>query len=353
VTATTVYDDNVLGRPVAAADEILRVTPSFGLMIARPRLSMTGAVSFDAERYQTHRDLTTVQARQVGSFSGAFRAAPHTTLSWNAGQSSTTNPAELNTLTGLNIGRQRASRWQGGSTVKQLLGPHAALDAGYDVTRDQLSGGSVTTTQTVDLRLARQPSQHSDIYVRVNGRRFEFGAAGAAPVQSIFASGGWSAHGKSAHITTEGGVQQTNGVMGSAVDFSAGRKFGQTDLTAGYGRGVTTAIGVAGTIAVDHVQVSAVYQGRPTMRGPAGSGTGGVRMAARVGGSRNQLPTATSTSLQWSADLTKPLSRMLALQIGYDGSTQRAVLAAIGPLGGDIRRNRVTFTLAFLPWSPR
>jgi hypothetical protein len=76
-------------------------------------------------------------------------------------------------------------------------------------------------------------------------------------------------------------------------------------------------------------------------------------MAARVGGSRNQLPTATSTSLQWSADLTKPLSRMLALQIGYDGSSQRAVLAAIGPLGGDIRRNRVTFTLAFLPWSPR
>lgn len=353
VTATTVYDDNVLGQPVAAADEILRLTPSFSVTGGKPRLNLTGSVTFDAERFQSHRDLTTMQARQVETFSGSFRAAPHTTLSFNAGRSSTTNPAELNTLTALNIGRQRASRWQGGSSLHRVLGPTSTLDFGYDLSRDRLSGGTATTTHAVDVRLAKQPSQHSDIYVRVNGRRFEFGAAGTAPVLSTFTNAGWSAHGKSAHVTAEAGVQRTNGAMGSTVDFSAGRKFGQTDLTAGYGRGVTTALGVTGTIAFDHVQVSAVYQGRPTMATAGGTGTGGLRMAARFGASRNQISTATSTSLQWAAELTKPLARMLAVQVSYDGSTQQMLAGALGPALGDIRRNRVTFTLAFLPWSPR
>lgn len=354
VTTTTVFDDNVLGRATPTADAIVRVTPGLNLTLGRPHFRVAFGGSFDAEWYRMHQDLSTAQARQNGTLSVTYEASSRTTWSWTAGQSTTTNPMELNTLTALSIARQRASRWQGGSSVRHQLGRHSSVDLGYDVSRDALSAGNVTTTHTVNAQLTRQPTVHTDLFVHVTGRRFDFGAAGAAPaVNSTQATAGWSVHGKSAHLTAEGGVEAAGRAVRSTVEVSAGRKFSQTDVTGAYGRSTTTAFGVAGVIAVDHVRVGTVYQARPTMRTLAGHGPAGLRIAVNVGASRNQLPTGPTMSYQWSAEVARPLSRLLSVQIGYDGSTQQDALAALGAVGGDVRRNRVTFALSFFPWSPK
>jgi hypothetical protein len=353
VTATTVYDDNVLGRAIPTADAILRLTPDLHLTLGRPHVTMAFGISFDAERYQTHQDLSTLLARQNGTLSATYQASPRTRWSWTADHSTTTNPMELNTLTALSIERQGASRWQGGSSVRHDIGRHTALDLGYDFNRDALSAGGVTTTHAVNAQLTRMPTVHTDFFLHATGRRFDFGTAGAPAVNSTLVAGGWSARGKSAHITAEAGVEATRVTLGSTVDVSVGRKFGQTDLSGGYGRGTTTAFGVVGAIVVDHFQCSAIYQGRPTMRTVAGHGTNGLRMGVRVGASRNLLPTGSSRGLQWSADLAKPLSSMLSLQLAYDGSTQQGPVGTLGAAGGNVRRNRLMFTLSFFPWSPR
>ena len=353
VTTTTVFDDNIFGRETAASDAILRVTPGLNLTLVRPHFGMAFGISFDAERYQTHQDLSSVQARQSGTWAASYRASPRTTWSWTADHSTTTNPTELNALTALNVDRQRASRWQGGSAVRQQAGQHAVFDLAYTFSRDALSAASVTTTHTVDARLTRKPTVHTDFFMHAAGRHFDFGKTGIAPVNSTLVTAGWAMHRKSAHLTAEGGVEASHLTLGSTVEVSAGWRFGQTDVTGGYGRGTTTAFGVAGTVAVDHVQGSVIYQGRPTVRAAAGHCTTGLHIGVRVGASRNLLPTGSSTGLQWAADLTRPISRTLSLQIGYDGSTQRGFAGTPGVVVGDVRRNRVMFALSFFPWSPR
>jgi len=47
-----VQDDNLFFTSKAAAsDRILRVSPSFGLRFASPRMSASGSYAFDADRY--------------------------------------------------------------------------------------------------------------------------------------------------------------------------------------------------------------------------------------------------------------------------------------------------------------
>src|SRR5262249_30349918 len=115
ITASWVYDDNVFAQPTAAADQVLRVTPGLSLIRARPKMVLTGVYSFDAERYQQYTDLTTPNARQKGLFRGEFSPTTRRSFTINGGYYSTTNPAELNTITALTVARQRADRWQGGA----------------------------------------------------------------------------------------------------------------------------------------------------------------------------------------------------------------------------------------------
>jgi hypothetical protein len=355
LNATTLIDDNVFSQTLATADTILRLTPGVAVSRVRPRLSLTGSYSMDAERYGTHAELNTLQARQGGVFTAAFRATSRTSLSWMASQSSTLNPSEFNALTALTLGRVRAMRSQGSSILRHDLAKRTAFDIAYDFSRDELTETRIVTlTHGLDAHLTHQIGTRVSTYVRVNGRLFDFGTGPTPRVTSSLAAGGWTMRGRVTHATVEAGAQQTNGTWGYTAEATLGRTLGPADVLGSYGRGIATAIGVSGPVTSDHLQVRATFQRRAgaSRGGGAGRATTRPQLGLAAGAFRSQLPSGQSNSYQWSVQLTQPLTRRLSLQGGYDAAIQRS-RGGILPLVGEIRRNRLLFALSLSTGSVR
>jgi len=346
VSATTFFDSNVLSLPAATADIVLRVTPGLALGRVTPRVRWSTSYSFDAERYQDRTDLTTIQARQALQADGAVSLGARTSIAWSGGYTSTTNPGELNTLTGLNVARVRANQWLGSATINRDLSPHVDFSVRYSYQRSALPSAGLTESHGVDVRVGYRGTPHSESYVHVDTQRFDFGANGAPSLVTAVA-GGWEIRPRFATITAEAGAQVSQGSVGPRVSLAITRTIGQATLTGSYMRSVTTALGVPGTVAFDTVQAGFSHQA------VGHSARGGLRVGVHASASRNAVLAAELRSWQYGGDLTHPLAGGLSLQVSYDTWVQESTLGAVGLLGGHITRQRVFFTVTFSPWSVR
>jgi len=144
IGASIVFDDNVFAQQTSNADTVLRISPGLSLIRVRPKAIFTGTYFLDAEKYQRFTELTTPQARQNGMFLAEFNPTRRRFWSVTGGYFSTTNPAELNTITALTVTRQRADRLQGGAKFRQELSRRVTFETGYTATHDDfVNGGTI------------------------------------------------------------------------------------------------------------------------------------------------------------------------------------------------------------------
>src|SRR5688500_5355828 len=108
ITSGLVFDNNIFFSEERVDDLIWRVTPELVVTRETPFGSFLGRYGFDAERYRTQTDLTTMFARQDASISVTTRPGVSTSATFDAGIDSTLRPSELNLSTQLATGRRRA-----------------------------------------------------------------------------------------------------------------------------------------------------------------------------------------------------------------------------------------------------
>lgn len=352
ITAAVVYDDNVFGNGSNTPDSVLRVTPGISLIRVRPRAVLTAVYFLDAERYQRYSELTTPQARQTGTFTAFFSPTPRRAWEVGVGYFSTTNPTELNTLTSINVGRQRADRWSTSGMFRQQLGRQTTFEVNYLAMRDQYRTGA-TFENGWEARLGHRPTARTEFFIRENTRFIDFGSTGNFTRNMVSAGYGW--RDRDLHWTAEGGGATTSGEPMWTAMGTLGREFGFNDITGSYGRSTTTAIGIPTPIVVDYMDVA--FTRTPRVRVPSAEQPGrqprGFRFAFRVGMSRNTLPVGEARAYRLWIEVAKPLSSTLLLVAIVDGTKQDTVGTTVFGLGGDILRNRVSLSLQFSPWSPR
>jgi len=396
VAVTSVADDNVMATPAGTTatttaggdattgvvagvtnpalpnrDLIMRVTPGLGFARVGSQVTWSVDYSADAERYQTRTDLSQPLARQGLTFSSTYKATAHTSLVWTGAYTSTMNLAELNTATGLfTSGRARANQWLGGSTVQHRMSEHSDLTAAYTLQRNTSPLLGQSWSHMLDVRLSHRTTPHTDTFLKLNGQRFAFtqsalaGVPGTTLSMSESLDGGWALHRDRTTLNLEGGALLSEGHVGPHVTLSLVQMMGPFSLTGGYTRSITSAIGLPAMVAYDSVQAGLTF--RP--RGAAPERALVIRVHGNA--SLNRLDTADRTQqlavVQYTVDVVKPLTRVLSLTAGYDGSTQRSAGAftpapdpATGAIAGPISflslvpRHRLSVTLAFSPWSAR
>jgi len=353
IGASIVFDDNVFAQQTSNADTVLRISPGLSLIRVRPKAIFTGTYFLDAEKYQRFTELTTPQARQNGMFLAEFNPTRRRFWSVTGGYFSTTNPAELNTITALTVTRQRADRLQGGAKFRQELSRRVTFETGYTATHDDFVNGG-TIAHLAEARLGHHLTSHSEVFARGQLQRFDFGIRGGVTVSNQL-TGGWTWHGKDGHFGVEGGASNTRGEVQSTGNFSLGREFGRTDITGSYGRDVTSAVGYIGAITVDHVEfsLSRVPRGHvPTAEIP-GRQPPGVRLAVRAGAARNVFPTGELRSYHAGFEFGTRVTETLLFVTDIEATMQDNVTFLTGIPTGDIIRNRAVISLQYSPWSVR
>lgn len=151
------YDDNLFLDPEQAeADYFTRITPGLQTGYRSGRVQVTGSAQFDAERYNRHSELDTMQARRNVGLDLSGMVTPRLTLLANATYTHTTTPGELNLLSGLVVGRNPADRFAVRPSLVYRTSPRGRLMAGYMASYDRLEGFTDALTQesTVEYRHA-------------------------------------------------------------------------------------------------------------------------------------------------------------------------------------------------------
>src|SRR4051812_19883960 len=111
VAYMTLFDDNVLLAPTAGeADAIARLTSALDVRFDRPLATMKGHYRLDSERFTDHPSLSTLNGGQDAAVDVRSRGFRNAVVGADAAVTRTNTPGELNLLSGLAVGRARASR---------------------------------------------------------------------------------------------------------------------------------------------------------------------------------------------------------------------------------------------------
>jgi hypothetical protein len=363
VSVGWVYDDNLFYQTSAEAERILRFTSGLDLRRETQRTTLDLDVSFDLERFDEHRTLSTPLARQVAFLRTRTQAAPRVVFEFEGGFESTRAPSELNLSTGILTGRRRAYRLHGGPGVVVDVTPTARISADYELYADIVPGGTLLVAGQPDAALeSLEPA--SRLYTHVAGAQF---AQGITPRNELrldyvarwFVIGDERRAGVVAPLLTPGQTIGTHTALvgwafrvNPAVRFEAAvgprlrqgsfgidgieaqallwRQRPSHDVFASYARTVTTAIGLRSLIEVDRALLRGVY--RPPF---------GIQTEGEVGFYQNTVDEQTVRAFQLSGGITVPIAGPLAIGASYSVDFQRgrfggALLQPIVPGPGPI-----------------
>ena len=181
VSLSSTYDDNLFATANASQDEMLLVTPSLEAYYQSPSVALQSQYSFDAQRAVGHPVLNELDARRHAMFDGTLKATPQLTLSLNGLYDLSQYPNELNYETGVLLGRQRSTRWQGTPALEFQVRPRTILTAQYDITRETLEQYISGEMQVIRAGFDRKASPRFTWGVRYLGRIFANSAGAAAP----------------------------------------------------------------------------------------------------------------------------------------------------------------------------
>lgn len=261
-----VYDDNIFSTASQPeSDFISRFTPAIQAGYQSAPLTLLGRYSFDAEIYAKHPDLNAAQVRQQASIELKYLPTRPLTLSVNGRYFETQTPSELNVLTGLQVGRSRASSFSLAPSVAYQFDPLTTGTGGYTFSTDELDGGVSTDTHAMNLGLDRRITPQDTGNLGYTFRHFIFGGSGTTADNDTLTS----------HVLTLGWTREITPLI--SVTLRAGPRFSQGsvvpeayasiryklksgELLFTYAKSQTTTIGEAQLLDTDSFSASVSYQ---------------------------------------------------------------------------------------------
>jgi len=344
VDVGVVYDDNLFSQPNASFDTILRISPTLAIFRETQVHTFSTQYSFDAERYQDFKDLSSPFVRQNASANWTARPNPRTTVGLLGDYWRTQTPTDLNLTTGLVAVRQLATQWSAGTEITRVFTPRTSFLVGYRFSQSDLAdvGAVDTATQTGNARLTRRVNPRTDLRLAYVGEHWSF-TPGDTEFSHLGTIGFTRQLTDATSLTMDGGPRFAAGLLRPELTATLARRVAErVDLSLAYAHSQSIAIGVAGLIEVDSVQAAATWRHPQVWE---------VRLAG--GGFRNVL---SGTEVQ-AFDAEVEISRALGAGLWFvaHGSATFNTRVATGDVPDEqqIRRNVFGVSLRVDPWSPR
>ncbi len=262
LSTTQIYDDNLFAAGSEREQQqgfIARVGPRVEAGYRSWPLALSARYGFDAEGYPNYSSLNSVFARQDAALELRQRPSRRLTLDLEGSYLATNNPGEFNTGSALTTGRAHADRLVAASNASYAWTPVTTFDLGYVFTRDLLEGGVSSRVQEAYLgvgrhRTSRGASQR--IEYRFQGYHFSDGRSEAWHVLTSR----WTRDlTRRVAVELVAGPRLAQGVVRPELGALVRRRYQKGELSAGYSRTQSTAIGEAGAIDVQRVAGSAMY----------------------------------------------------------------------------------------------
>jgi len=283
LTVSETFDDNLLFTQFPEGDFVTRATASVEMGYRSTAFTFYTAASRAGDTFSLHPEFNTTDARTFGHVALAYMPSRSLTLATTAIYLKTLTPSELNTLTGLSVGRSLAERAAVIPTMEMRLGQFSTAIGFFTLSDDTLDG-RFAGTRTGGLAIDRRLSGRHTVSVRYERRWFSFSRKDSfrdrekstADVLTV----GWMTD-LDAHtvLSLRAGPRSAKGRVNPEVLASVKRrlKHGRVSLT--YTRNQATTLGKVG--ALDTQALVALYTVRVARELEISSGPGVYRNALR------------------------------------------------------------------------
>ncbi len=256
VSLTEQFDDNIFLRSSKQeSDFITRVTPGFKAGYESTPLTLLGNFSFDSEVFAEHPELDgAANGKQVGLVT-SYLPTQRLTLGFNAGFVETQTPGTLNTQTGIESGRARATSVTASPTVAYRLTPLTTGNVSYSYTTSEVANGLTTVGHQAQLGLARQMTPVDTGTVAYGLSVIE--SDGTPPTTSHTLTAGWSHRfSERTGVSLRAGPRYTEGAINPEIDAQLSHRWQTVQLALNYYISQSTLAGQAGTVTAQGVTAS-------------------------------------------------------------------------------------------------
>jgi predicted porin len=265
-----VFDDNLFYTSEdREQDLITRFTPDILIGYRSTPFTLTGRYTFDAEVYASHSELTTAQARQRASIDARYLAKPSWTLALTTAYTETQRPQELNLLSGLAAGRQRASDFTFTPSTVYRFNPLTEGIGAYTFVR-KLSGGESGEEHAVNLGLNRRLTPLDTVSLGYLLRYFTFTGDDVSSDDTTTSNAfllGWTRQiTPLTRVELRAGPRFSSDELNAEVAVSVRRRLKHGELALGYARTQDVSTGVGAAVDTDSVFGLLSYQISPFLR---------------------------------------------------------------------------------------
>jgi hypothetical protein len=261
VRLATIYDDNIFWRRSSVADRVWRASPELRITRETARATWFTTVLTDAELYELNRDLSTPIARQQAFTQYLAQTTPAGMFTLNARSETSVNAADINTLTGLHLGRVRAWRWSGGPEYAHRVLSRTTLVGGYDLRFERAETEVSILSNTGLFRVEQDVSELDLLRGQYVAEHFRFEDTGTLLTHR--ATLGWSRQlTPSVSLSMDGGVRFINEDVRPEVEASLVRTFEDFDARLIYAWTHATALGAVRPVEVQRVTGTFQYSSR-------------------------------------------------------------------------------------------
>ena len=251
VSVSSVFDDNPFATVTGSADQMTLLTPGIEGAFETPVVNINGLYSFEMQRSIGNPALNSVDARRHGMFAGVFRQSTKSTLTVDGNYDRTDSASDLDFVTGLLLGRQRAQRWQVGPSMVYQVTPRTIISAGYTWTNEGLAQTPAENEHVVRADVTRQLSPRSAASFGYLERHFVDEADVSTSHAGLF---GWTyAATPFARLTLQAGprLSARGGIRPEIVAAFARKGTHQVGFGLDYWRGESITLGVIGPVEVN------------------------------------------------------------------------------------------------------
>jgi hypothetical protein len=246
---TEVYDDNLFFVPDDhQEDRFLRLRPAVRLGYRTLPTDLDLTYSQDLERYNQYQDLDTNQARRDLSLDWSFRPNRLLTLHTAADYIKTRSPGELAALTGVQFGRVFAERRYFSPSLEYAYDNLTTANARYEYSRDKITNGIGSDTNTVDLGVNRRLSPYDTADIRYRFDRFHFDSGQSVNVHTLLFGTDYQFTPRLAVTALAGPRFTGNDSTDASVSAQLRYRIERGDLSLDYQRSQTTILGVGAAV---------------------------------------------------------------------------------------------------------
>jgi hypothetical protein len=314
VSVAQEYDSNLFSVPInRQRDLITRVSPGLESAYRTPVLTMVGHYTFDVERFASHPELTTVDARQRAGTTVTYRLTPQTAIAADAELLRTQTPAELNALTNVTLARARARRVMAHSSIAHHFNMVTAGSIDYVFTADHIAGAHDIRSHAVTIDADRHWSPRDVVSVNYRLSQFQFGTSSST---SHALSLAWTrAITPLASVSLGGGPRATDGSLAPNLSASIRYRLQRGEWSLAYARTQTTVIGLADVADAQSLAATAAWHPRPSLR---------LRLSPAA--FRTARPAVHAGVYQLTAGIERRIARDLWLEVALSAFVQHGNL---------------------------